>query len=64
LPADSHIRRFQGHVRIELEAVADALRQGTRATVQELALIKREWAFPLSIDRSGEVMSVLASYVK
>jgi pimeloyl-ACP methyl ester carboxylesterase len=94
---------------IELEAVADALRQGTRATVQELALIKREWTFPLSevatpvhlwhgardrnapiafarrlarelphatlhvsdssghnvgVDRSGEVMSVLASYVK
>ncbi|WP_433301220.1 alpha/beta fold hydrolase [Actinoplanes sp. CA-030573] len=34
--------------RIEFEAVADALRQGTRATVQELALIKREWPFPLS----------------
>jgi pimeloyl-ACP methyl ester carboxylesterase len=34
--------------RIELEAVADALRQGTRATVQEIALIKREWTFPLS----------------
>src|SRR6185369_17364104 len=32
----------------EFEAVADALRQGTRATVQELALIKREWTFPLS----------------
>jgi pimeloyl-ACP methyl ester carboxylesterase len=96
-------------VRIELEAVADALRQGTRATDQELALIKREWTFPLSevvtavhlwhgardrnapitfaprlarelpeatlhvsdssghdvgIDRSGEVMSVFASYVE
>lgn len=96
-------------LRIEFEAVADALRQGTRATVQELALIKREWPFPLSevatpvhlwhgagdrnapiafarrlarelpdatlhvsdssghdvgVDRSGEVMSVLASYVK
>jgi len=95
--------------RIEFEAVADALRQGTRATVQELALIKREWPFPLSevatpvhlwhgardrnapiafarrlarelpdatlhvsessghdvgVDCSGEVMSVLASYVK
>jgi pimeloyl-ACP methyl ester carboxylesterase len=35
-------------LRIEYEAVADALRQGTRATVQELALIKRPWAFPLS----------------
>lgn len=35
-------------VRREFEAVADALRQGTRATVQELALIKREWTFPLS----------------
>jgi pimeloyl-ACP methyl ester carboxylesterase len=34
--------------RIELEAVADALRQGSRATAQELALIKREWTFPLS----------------
>ena len=94
--------------RIEIEAVADALRQGSRATAQELALIKREWTFPLSevttpvhlwhgardrnapiafarrlarelpdatlhvsdssghdvgVDRSGEVMSVLASYV-
>ncbi|MGI8445825.1 MAG: alpha/beta fold hydrolase [Streptosporangiaceae bacterium] len=35
-------------LRIEYEAVADALRPGTRATVQELALIKRPWAFPLS----------------
>jgi pimeloyl-ACP methyl ester carboxylesterase len=34
-------------LRIEFEAVADALRQGTRATVQELALIKRPWPFPL-----------------
>jgi pimeloyl-ACP methyl ester carboxylesterase len=34
--------------RIELEAVADALRQGSRATVQEFALIKRELTFPLS----------------
>jgi pimeloyl-ACP methyl ester carboxylesterase len=34
--------------RIEIQAVADALRQGSRATVQELALIKREWTFPLS----------------
>lgn len=35
-------------VRIEYEAVADALRPGTRATVQELALTKRPWPFPLS----------------
>ena len=35
-------------VRIECEAVADALRPGSRATVQELALIKRAWTFPLS----------------
>lgn len=35
-------------VRVEYEAVADALRQGTRATVQEFALIKRPWSFPLS----------------
>jgi pimeloyl-ACP methyl ester carboxylesterase len=35
-------------LRIEYEAVADALRQGTRATVQELALTKRPWPFPLS----------------
>jgi pimeloyl-ACP methyl ester carboxylesterase len=35
-------------LRIEFEAVADALRQGTRATVQELALIKRPLPFPLS----------------
>ncbi|SNT65409.1 Pimeloyl-ACP methyl ester carboxylesterase [Asanoa hainanensis] len=34
-------------MRIEYEAVADALRQGARAAVQELALIKREWTFPL-----------------
>ncbi len=96
-------------LRIELEAVADALRQGSRATVQELALIKRPWTFPLSavstpvhlwhgardhnapiafarrlarelpdatlhvsdssghdvgLDRSGEIMSVLATCVK
>ncbi|GIF69463.1 hypothetical protein Ais01nite_74980 [Asanoa ishikariensis] len=95
-------------VRIEFEAVAHALRRGTRATVQELALIKRERTFPfievatpvhlwhgardrnapiafarrlarelpdatlhvsdssghdVGVDRSGEVMSVLASYV-
>jgi pimeloyl-ACP methyl ester carboxylesterase len=35
-------------LRIEYEAVADALRQGTRATVQEVALTKRPWPFPLS----------------
>jgi pimeloyl-ACP methyl ester carboxylesterase len=35
-------------VRIEFEAVADALRPGTRATVQEVALTKRPWPFPLS----------------
>jgi pimeloyl-ACP methyl ester carboxylesterase len=35
-------------LRIELEAVADALRQGPRAAVQELALIRRPWPFPLS----------------
>jgi len=35
-------------VRIEFEAVADALRPGTRATVQELAVNKRPWPFPLS----------------
>jgi pimeloyl-ACP methyl ester carboxylesterase len=35
-------------VRIEFEAVADALRPGTRATVQELALTKCPWPFPLS----------------
>jgi pimeloyl-ACP methyl ester carboxylesterase len=96
-------------LRIEYEAVADALRPGTRATVQELALLKRPWAFPLSVvktpvhlwhgaldrnapiayarglarelpdatlnvgdssghdighDRSGEIMSVLASHMK
>ena len=96
-------------LRIEYEAVADALRPGTRATVQELALLKRPWAFPLrevkapvhmwhgaldrnapiayarglarelpdatlhigdssghgiGRDRSGEIMSVLASHMK
>jgi pimeloyl-ACP methyl ester carboxylesterase len=35
-------------LRTEYQAVADALRQGTRATVQELALINRPWPFPLS----------------
>jgi pimeloyl-ACP methyl ester carboxylesterase len=96
-------------LRIELEAVADALRQGPRAAVQEVALIRPPWPFPLSevttpahlwhgaldtnvpiasarrlarelpdatlhvsdssghdvgLDRSGEVTSVLACYVK
>ena len=35
-------------LRIEFEAVADALRQGTRGAVQELAVAKRPWPFPLS----------------
>ena len=35
-------------LRIEYEAAADALRHGTRATVQELALIRPPWPFPLS----------------
>ena len=35
-------------LRIGFEAVADALRPGTRGTVQELALIERPWPFPLS----------------
>jgi len=35
-------------VRIEFEAVADALRQGTRGAVQELALTWAPWSFPLS----------------
>ncbi len=35
-------------LRIEFEAVADALRQGTRGAGQELALTKRPWPFPLS----------------
>src|SRR5258707_7149278 len=34
--------------RIEFEAVADALRQGTRGAVQELALRRPPWPFPLS----------------
>jgi pimeloyl-ACP methyl ester carboxylesterase len=96
-------------LRIEVEAVVDALRQGPRATVQELALTKRPWPFPLSevstpvhlwhgaldrnapiafarrlarelpdatlhvsdssehdvgLDRSDEIMSVLASYME
>jgi pimeloyl-ACP methyl ester carboxylesterase len=96
-------------LRIEFEAVTDALRPGTRATVQEAALLTRPWGFPLSQvktlvhlwhgaldrnvpiaasrrlarelpnatlhvsdlsdhdvgrDRSGEIMSVLASHAK
>ena len=35
-------------LRIEFEAVADALRPGTRGAVQEVALAKRPWPFPLS----------------
>jgi pimeloyl-ACP methyl ester carboxylesterase len=35
-------------LRIEFEAVADALRQGPRAAAQELALIRPPWPFPLS----------------
>lgn len=35
-------------LRIEFEAVADALRPGTRGAVQEVALTKRPWPFPLS----------------
>lgn len=35
-------------LRIEVEAVADALRQGTRGAVQEVAMTKRPWPFPLS----------------
>lgn len=34
--------------RIEFDAVEDALRPGVRAAVQELALTKRPWPFPLS----------------
>jgi pimeloyl-ACP methyl ester carboxylesterase len=96
-------------LRIEYAAVAEALRPGTRATVQELALIRRPWTFPRSevkapvhlwhgaadrnaliafarrlagelpdatlhvsdasghdvgVDRSDEIMSVLALYLK
>jgi pimeloyl-ACP methyl ester carboxylesterase len=42
-PPEAH-----AEVRIEYQAVADALRPGTRATVQELALTKRPWPVPLS----------------
>jgi pimeloyl-ACP methyl ester carboxylesterase len=38
----------QAGLRIEFEAVADALRPGTRGAVQEIALTKRPWPFPLS----------------
>jgi pimeloyl-ACP methyl ester carboxylesterase len=35
-------------LRIEFEAVADALRQGTRGAVQELALLRNPWPFSLA----------------
>jgi pimeloyl-ACP methyl ester carboxylesterase len=35
-------------LRIEVEACADALRPGVRGAVQEVALTKRPWPFPLS----------------
>lgn len=35
-------------LRAEFEAVADALRQGTRGAVQEVAMTKRPWPFQLS----------------
>lgn len=35
-------------LRIEFDAVADALRQGTRATMQELALIRPPWPVAIS----------------
>jgi pimeloyl-ACP methyl ester carboxylesterase len=38
----------QASRRIEFEATADALRQGTRATVQEFTLFTRPWVFPLN----------------
>jgi pimeloyl-ACP methyl ester carboxylesterase len=38
----------QAGLRIEFEAVADALRHGTRGAVQELAVIMPPWPFPLS----------------
>lgn len=37
-----------GALRIEIEAVADALRPGTRGAVQEVAMTKRPWPFALS----------------
>jgi pimeloyl-ACP methyl ester carboxylesterase len=96
-------------LRVEYEAVTDALWPGTRAAAQETAITKRPWPFPLSevktpvhlwhgeldrnapiafarrlaaelpdatlhvsdssghdvgVDRSGEIVSVLASYGK
>jgi pimeloyl-ACP methyl ester carboxylesterase len=41
-------RAAHAALRIEYEAVADALRPGARAAVQELAITKRPWPFPLS----------------
>jgi pimeloyl-ACP methyl ester carboxylesterase len=38
----------QAGLRIEFEAVADALRQGTRGAVQELAVSRPPWPFPIS----------------
>ncbi len=38
----------QAGLRIEFEAVADALRPGTRGAVQEVALLRSPWPFPLS----------------
>ncbi|HET7017457.1 MAG TPA: alpha/beta hydrolase [Streptosporangiaceae bacterium] len=35
-------------LRFEIDGVADALRPGTRAAVQEIALTRRPWPFPLS----------------
>jgi pimeloyl-ACP methyl ester carboxylesterase len=35
-------------LRIEFEAVADALRQGTRGALQDLAVSRPPWPFPLS----------------
>ena len=43
IPQAMHAR-----LRIEFEAVADALRQGTRGAVQDAAMIKRPLPFPLS----------------
>jgi pimeloyl-ACP methyl ester carboxylesterase len=37
----------QAGLQLEFEAVADALRQGTRGAVQELALLRPPWPFPL-----------------
>lgn len=43
MPKDRH-----ADLRIEFEAVADAFRRGTRGAVQEVAMTKRPWPFPLS----------------